>query len=110
MIQVTMTFNTAEEVAAFFAGKSAKASPSPAPAPVAAPSTPTAAAAPAAAPTPKVEPSLTFEQLVDKLKAYSKKASRDEFAALMKKYGVAKVPELKDKPDIWAEIAATCDA
>ena len=112
MIQVTMTFSTAEEVAAFFAGKPVKAALVSAPAQAAAASKPTAEAAPApaAAPTPKAEPSLTFEGLVDKLKAYSKKASRDDFAALMKKHGVAKVPELKDKPDTWAEIAATCDA
>lgn len=106
-----MTFNSAAEVAAFFAGKQ----PTSAPALAAASSPRTAEAAPAAAPTPKAEPSptpaveLTFKDLVAKLQAWSKKVSREDFKAkIMDKYGITRVPELEQKPETWAEIAALC--
>jgi hypothetical protein len=43
------------------------------------------------------------------LQAYSKKVSREDFAAnVMKKYGINKVPELKAKPEVFAELMALC--
>lgn len=114
-VTVTLTFNSTDEAAAFLAGKSVKAA-TPAPAPkteAPAPSARTAEAAPAAAPAAKeekpakTEKALDFDKdVVEHLKAYSKTVPREEFAALMKKLGVSKVPELKGKPEVWADIMA----
>lgn len=81
-------------------------SAAPTPTPAHTPSTAAAAlaAAPATAP-------LDFDKdVLPALQTYAKKVPRDTFAALMAKFSVAKVPELKAKPETWAEIVATANA
>lgn len=75
-----------------------------------APSARTAEAAPAAAPAEKANDSeLTYEAVDNVLRAYSKKVDKDTFAKVMKQAGVSKVPELKEKPAIWAKLVAHCN-
>lgn len=105
-VTVTVTFATAAEAAAFLAGNASK---KPAAEPPKAADTPRTAEAAA----PKADAQSTKELDFDKdvlpaMKAYAAKVSRDDFAALLKKHGVAKVPELKAKPDTWADIVDTC--
>lgn len=106
-VTVTVTFATAAEAAAFLAGNAKTSKP--------AAETPKAADTPrtAEAAAPKADAQSTKELDFDKdvlpaMKAYAAKVSRDDFAALLKKHGVAKVPELKAKPDTWADIVDTC--
>ncbi len=114
-VTVTLTFPDAAAAAAFLAGN---AVPTAAPAPTtkaaaqkaetAAASSRTAEAAPAAAPAAKA---LDFKaDVIPALKDYAGKVPRETFAALLKKYGVEKVPGLEAKPDTWAEIIETCKA
>ena len=111
-VTVTLNFATAAEAAAFLAGNG-KASTTKAETqkPDAAKGTadtkPTAEAAKADAPSKK---DYDFDKdVLPALQAYSKKVSREDFAAnVMKKYGIAKVPELKAKPETFAELMALC--
>lgn len=102
-VSITMTFNDLAAATAFLTGRTTTEAPRPSQ-PVYAASPPTAAQTSAAEPAAP----LTFENLVSALQAYSKRqgVTRDDFAALMKKFGVAKVPELKGKPESWPEIIA----
>lgn len=113
-VTLTMTFATADEALAFLAGKSTSA-----PAKTAAPKTETAAASKPSAES-KPEPvaqeksadvNLDFDKdVLPALQAYAKRVPREKFAELMKKVGAAKVPEIKEKPETWADIVNTCNA
>lgn len=115
-VTITLTFANIAAAAGFLAmaaGATGNAAPtavslSAAPTPAPAHTPPTAAAAPAAAPATAP---LDFDKdVLPALQAYAKKVPRDTFAALMAKFSVSKVPELKAKPETWAEIVATANA
>lgn len=125
-VTVTMSFASIEDAVSFLAGKPAaaatvsvqppapapvaKATPAPTPAPAAptpAPSAPTAEEPPVAAPAPRP---LDFEgDVVEALKAYSKKADPAVFKAYMATLKVSKVNDLKSKPEMWPAIIAHCN-
>jgi len=115
-VTVTLNFATTAEAAAFLAGNG-KASAAKVETPKAETPKPdaakavdtsrTAEAAKADAPSKK---DYNFDtDVLPALQAYSKKVSREDFAAnVMKKYGINKVPELKAKPEVFAELMALC--
>ena len=106
-VTVTVTFATAAEAAAFLAGNAKTNKPAADP-PKAADTPRTAEAADPKADAQSTK-ELDFEKdVVPAMKAYAAKVSRNDFAALLKKYGVAKVPELKARPDIWDDLVDTC--
>jgi uncharacterized protein (DUF4415 family) len=130
-VTVTLSFATIAEAASFLSGKPsqpaevqvaapaskpAKQNPAPAstPAPEAqtpAPSAPTAEAEPAAAPAEKPQKALDFDtDVVEALRAYSKAVEPAVFKEFMAKLKVAKVNDLKSKPEMWAAIVAHCKA
>lgn len=50
------------------------------------------------------EPTYTYQEVHDGLRAWSGKVNRDTFAALMQECGVASVPALEHKPELFATI------
>ena len=110
-VTVTLNFATIAEAAAFLAGNgkasTTKAETPKADAAKAVDTKPTAEAVKADAPSKK---DYDFDKdVLPALQAYSKKVSREDFAAnVMKKYGINKVPELKAKPEVFAELMALC--
>lgn len=116
-VQITMTFGSPADAAAFLAGRPSQpasaSSPAPAPKPAAnAASAPTAASAsPAAAPEQKAESSakpLDFDtDVIQPMKEHFKKLTREQAVAFLANLGVAKPADLKDKgPEVWAKAVA----
>lgn len=131
--QITFSFATPAEAAAFLAklgaGNASTAASTPA---LAAPSQPSVAAAAVAAPVqsattsapvatptapvapvaPVAQPSgeIDFQRDVVEgaLKPYASKVDQATFAKLMQHCGVQRVPELQAKPELWAKIIAHC--
>lgn len=118
-VTVSMTFATLEEATAFLTGKPA-AAPAPTPAPKAtqkalpapveaapAPTPPTVEVEAVAAPATKA---IDFDtEVVDALRAYSKRVDPADFKTYMASLKIAKVNDLKSKPDMWAAIVAHCN-
>lgn len=105
-VSITMSFATIEEAAAFLKGKAT----TPAPAAVAAPAptSPTVEAAAVAAPATKA---IDFDSdVVEALRAYSKRVEPAAFKTYMASLKVAKVNDLKGKPEMWETIVAHCNA
>lgn len=104
-VSITLSFATIEEAAAFLKGKAT----TPAPAAVAAPAPtpPTAEVAAAAAPEKKA---IDFDaDVVEALRAYSKRVDPAVFKEFMASLKVAKVNDLKGKPEMWETIVAHCN-
>lgn len=112
-VSVTMTFASIDAAVAFLAGKPQQPAAVTVSAPAApAPSKPTAAPTPAptavqsAAPAPAAE--LTYETILAALQAKAKKVSSADFRAKLTEWGISKVPELKTRADLYADVAAYC--
>lgn len=116
-VTVTLTFATAAEAASALAALSGNA-----------PAKPQKPAAETAKPAADIQRTAAVEKpaadapaesaknydwdkdVLPALQAYSKKVSRDAFAAnIMKAFGIAKVPELKAKPETFAQIMDICN-
>jgi len=110
-VTVTLNFATTAEAAAFLAGNGkASAAKVETPKPDAAKAVDTSRTAEAAKADAPSKKDYNFDtDVLPALQAYSKKVSREDFAAnVMKKYGINKVPELKAKPEVFAELMALC--
>lgn len=111
-VTVTLAFATAAEAAAFLAGNAKPSKPAAETAKPAADTQRTAAAEKPAADAP-AESAKNYDwdkDVLPALQAYSKKVSRDTFAAnIMKAFGISKVPELKAKPETFVQIMDICN-
>lgn len=108
-VTVTKTFATDAEAAAWLAGNAAPTKNKPASTQAAADTKPSAEAAKGDAPAESAKTYDWDKDVLPALQAYSKKVDRETFATnVMKKYGIAKVPELKGKPETFAELMTIC--
>lgn len=109
-VTVTVTFATAAEAAAFLAGNAKTSKP----AAETSKAADTPRTAEAAAPQGDAQPTKAYDfdkDVLPALQAYAKKVSREVFTAnIMKAFGVAKVPELKAKPETFGKLMQICAA
>lgn len=113
-VSVTLTFASIDEAMSFLGARptlvasAPRATSTPAPAPAAAPTTPTAAVEVAAAPAEKPK-ALDFQaDVVEALRAFSKRDAA-AFKALMTELKVTKVTDLESRQSEWAAIIARCN-